>query len=183
MIILTSNLTHHIGSKHPENVVQKEAAKEDAARHDIVEVQLDAIDLVKNEPLWALEFVGSSADLIALQKQIATDIARVFRTSITARNSWGPENPEAYPSFLQFLIHNQGSRPEETLKHLEEALSIDPNWASGWAELSWTYLRHGPWFQDYAYVDKAQKALDRAKSVSEEGRGSKPINTQKFKIL
>ncbi len=136
------------------------------ARDGSIEVKLDAVDLQAEKSLWTLSFPGESDDLVQLQKHIATDVARVFNSTVfTTESIYKPSAPEAYEPFLKWVYHSHGGRPDDATMHLERALDADPDWTIGWLELGNLYVRLANFLNDYEYVEKARAALARAREI------------------
>jgi serine/threonine protein kinase len=118
---------------------------------DRVLVNVSLVEARKERQLWAQHYERTLADSIALQGEIATEIATALRvrlsleeqTQLTAKPT---QNPEAYLLYLQ--AEKRGCRGAATFKGLDrtrivenlysEAVALDPDFALARAQLSAT---------------------------------------------
>ena len=123
--------------------------------------------------LWTDSYERSISDVLALQSEVARDIARQIRIKLTPQEqiqveSSAPIDPEAYDHYLRgkFYLYRQNKEGNETaIAELERAVDADPNFAAAHSELAqayvWKLFLFAPDQQqlaEKAYVE-AEKAL------------------------
>ncbi|MBV9009596.1 MAG: hypothetical protein JO354_10605 [Verrucomicrobia bacterium] len=139
---------------------------------DDVRVNAQLIDLRDNAQLWAEQYSRKTSDLFAIQSEVAENIVRHLRSSLSAREKAAlterPTNDlEAYDLFLQAreLIRTFNDAPDakETLlravRLLDEAISRDGTFALAFC---WSAIAHDNlyWFN----YDRTPARLELAKS-------------------
>jgi serine/threonine-protein kinase len=118
---------------------------------DKVRITAQLIDARSDRHLWAKSFERSSRDVLALQDELASAIAREIHVQLTpaeqSRLSHAKSvNPEAYDAYLKGRYYF--NRPsDENLKmaiaSFEEAIRLDPSFAPAHSGLSDAYLWAG----------------------------------------
>ena len=118
---------------------------------DKVRITAQLIDARSDRHLWAKSFERSSRDVLALQDELASAIAREIHVQLTpaeqSRLSQAKSvNPEAYDAYLKGRYYF--NRPsDENLKmaiaRFEEAIRLDPSFAPAHSGLSDAYLWAG----------------------------------------
>jgi tetratricopeptide (TPR) repeat protein len=108
-------------------------------------INLELVDIAKNEPVWRDEFSVSPQDVVALHQQLA---ARTVQGMLPAMNVLGaslkevpkPRNEQALSLFLHSLSIAYDPEPNLIgIKKLEESVALDSGYAPAWAELSRRY--------------------------------------------
>ncbi|MGA2812255.1 MAG: tetratricopeptide repeat protein [Candidatus Acidiferrum sp.] len=97
--------------------------------------------------LWAKSYEGDLHDILSLQDNVASSIAREIQVAITPEEqalltSARPVNAEAYEDYLQgryFWNKRDGGALERAIEYFQKATSIDPNYAPAYAGLAQTY--------------------------------------------
>lgn len=133
-----------------------------------VRVTAQLVDAGSGVTLWSGTFDRESRDVLALQDQIAAEVARRLLVEI-ARKTPGPRrgDPEAHNLYLQGRYHYWKSTAEEEAKALrffEEAVARDPNFAPAHAGIA-DVLASRPLRgleQDRAAVERAKESARRA---------------------
>jgi TolB-like protein/Tfp pilus assembly protein PilF/predicted Ser/Thr protein kinase len=144
---------------------------------DHVRVSVQLIDARTNRHLWGESYDRTLADSLALQGELATEIAAVVGATLSpqeqARVVAKPtNNPAAYDAYLRGralvpgswgYLHHEGD-PDAAVRLFQEAVKLDPNFALAWAYLSiaelWSY-----WLgvdQTSAHLAAVKSSLDRA---------------------
>jgi TolB-like protein/DNA-binding winged helix-turn-helix (wHTH) protein/Tfp pilus assembly protein PilF len=125
--------------------------------------------------VWSGSFDEAFTGVFELQDQISRRVtqalAPVLRNELVAapqRNgeSGGTRNAQAYQLYLAAMWRAQGQRPadiDRALHLLEEALTLDPDYALAWVGLAWTH-RRSLWIdaQPSSVFAPADAALNRA---------------------
>lgn len=97
--------------------------------------------------LWAESYERDLGDVIAMQRDVARDVARQVRSSVSMEQParFAPArrlNPEAYELYLKGQFHYyRWSAPEfaKAISYFERAAAVDPNYAQAYLGLAKTY--------------------------------------------
>ncbi|HEV2733119.1 MAG TPA: protein kinase, partial [Terriglobales bacterium] len=114
---------------------------------DNVEVSAELTDVRDNTEIWGQHYIGKSTELIALQQQIAGDIAEKLRSKLSASErqkvtKQGTQNPEAYELYLKGLYYwnKQTSSDSATaISYFNQAIAKDPAYAQAYSGLASVY--------------------------------------------
>jgi len=114
---------------------------------DNVEVSAELTDVRDNTEIWGQHYTGKSTELIALQQQIAGDIAERLRSKLSTSErqkvtKQGTQNPEAYELYLKGLYYwnKQTSSDSATaISYFNQAIAKDPAYAQAYSGLASAY--------------------------------------------
>jgi serine/threonine protein kinase len=114
---------------------------------DSVEVSAELTSVWDNTEIWGQRYSGKSTDIIALQQQIAGDIAEKLRSKLSTSEKQqvtkqGTQNPEAYEFYLKGRYYWNKRTPSDlntAISYFNEALVRDPNYASAYSGLADAY--------------------------------------------
>src|SRR5258705_2782095 len=122
-----------------EGSVQKSA--------DTVRVNVQLIKAASDSHLWSDTFDRKLTDILSVESEVAKTIADQLRAKLTGHEqevitAKPTDNPEAYDAYLRGLAYTlkTGFTPANSLgaqKYLKQAVQLDPNFALGWALLSY----------------------------------------------
>jgi len=122
-----------------EGSVQKDA--------DAVRVNVQLIKAATDSHLWSDTFDRKLTGILSVETEVAKTIADQLRARITGKEqeviaAKPTDNPQAYDAYLRGLAFTTktGFTPATSLgaqKYLREAVQLDPNFALGWALLSY----------------------------------------------
>jgi TolB-like protein/Tfp pilus assembly protein PilF len=109
-----------------------------------VRITAQLIDAADDKHLWAETYERDSRDVLALQDDVASAIAREVDAHLTpderARlTSARPVNPEAYEAYLlgrYYFAKDTRDGRAKARQSFQRAIDIDPNFALGYASLS-----------------------------------------------
>ncbi len=147
---------------------------------DQVRITVQLIHGPTDKHLWAESYQRELRGILALQSEVARDIAQEIRVQLTPQEQVRlagarPANPEAYEAYLkgvyfsnQFVNEQREEPLRKNLAFFEEAIRIDPSFAPAYAYLSFGY---GILAQDFGYPDlypKAQAAAMKALALDDE---------------
>ena len=112
-----------------------------------VRVTVNLLHASTDRHLWAETYERDFRDVISLQDEVARAIAEEIKIKLTpqeqARLSGSPAvSPEAYRFYLQARYHSYKRtlpRFEKSIQLFQQALALDPNYASAYAGLAETY--------------------------------------------
>lgn len=115
-------------------------------RQDLL-LYLELVDAVTGDRLWGEQYDRKQANLIALQNEIARDVAKKLEVTLSgtdeqrlAKNS--TENVEAYQLYLKGRYHwNKRTVDElrEAAEDFQKAIDVEPNFALAYAGLADSY--------------------------------------------
>jgi len=140
---------------------------------DKVRITAQLIDARADRHLWAKSFERNSRDVLALQDELASAIAREIHVQLTpderSRLARAPTvNPEAYDAYLKgryFFNRPSDENLKKAITHFQEAVKLDPNYAPAFSGLSDAYLwagyNEGVWTATEARP-KAKEAAEKA---------------------
>jgi len=123
-----------------------------------VRVAVQLVDSGSGFHVWSKTFDRELSDIFALQDELAQSIMKELRTALAGARSEATdgmiaaalqshaadrtENPEAYRVYLQaryFLLRSNVEDNERSRALFREAIELDPEFASAWAGLSFSY--------------------------------------------
>ena len=118
---------------------------------DKVRITAQLIDARADRHLWAKSFERSSRDILALQDELASAIAREIHVQLTpaeqSRLGRAPSvNPEAYDAYLKgryFFNRPSDENLQKAIARYEEALALNPDFVPALSGLSDAYLWAG----------------------------------------
>ena len=122
-----------------EGSVQKSA--------DTVRINVQLINAASDSHLWSDTYDRKLTDILSVESEVAKTIADQLRTKLTGDEEQviaakPTSNTQAYDSYLRGLAYTLKTAftPENSLgaqKYVKEAVRLDPNFALGWALLSY----------------------------------------------
>jgi TolB-like protein/Flp pilus assembly protein TadD len=118
---------------------------------DKVRITAQLIDARADKHLWAKTFQGSSRDVLALQAELASAIAREVNVQLTSseqlRLTAIPSvNPEAHDAYLKgryFFNRPSDENLQKAIVQFEDAIRLSPEFAPAFSGLSDAYLWAG----------------------------------------
>ena len=118
---------------------------------DKVRITAQLIDARADKHLWAKTFERSSRDVLALQAELASAIAREVNVRLTpseqSRLTAAPSvNPEAHDAYLKgryFFNRPSDENLQKAIAQFEEAVRLSPDFAPAFSGLSDAYLWAG----------------------------------------
>lgn len=113
-----------------------------------VRISVELIQAATNRNLWTNSYEGDLRDVLALQRDVARDIASEIRIKLSPQEqsqlgSTRTVNSEAYDHYLRgrYYANRQNRDDIETaIASLERAVSLDSTFASAYAELAQAYV-------------------------------------------
>ena len=117
------------------------------ARGDSIDVSTEIIDVRDNTEIWEHHYSDKATDIIALQQQIAGDIAVRLRSSLSSLEKQqvtrqGTQNPEAYELYLKgrYAWSNRtASELGKAISYFDQAITKDPGYALAYSGLADVY--------------------------------------------
>jgi eukaryotic-like serine/threonine-protein kinase len=114
---------------------------------DNVEVSAELTNIRDNTELWGQHYSGKSTEIIALEQQIAGDLAAKLRSGMSSSEKQlvtkqGTQNPEAYELYLKGRYAWNKRTPAEletAISYFNQAIAKDPGYALAYAALADVY--------------------------------------------
>lgn len=148
---------------------------------DRIRITAQLIETQTDLHIWAKSYERNAQDVLALQDEVARDIAAEIRIKLTPEDrtrlaSSRPVNAEAHEAYLKgryFWNKNTIDAPAKSLDYSRKAIEIDPELAPAYASLAQAYFKMG---NDSALPSKeayekgraaAQKALQLDDTLAE----------------
>src|SRR5256714_1205788 len=152
--VISRTSTQHYQSA-PKNL--REIAKQLGVAHilegsvqksaDTVRINVQLINAASDSHIWSDTYDRKLTDILSVESEVAKTIADQLRTKLTGQEqeviaAKPTSNPQAYDSYLRGLAYTLKTAftPENSLgaqKYVKEAVRLDPNFALGWALLSY----------------------------------------------
>ena len=118
---------------------------------DKVRITAQLIDARSDRHLWSKSFERNSRDVLALQDELASAIAREIHVRLTPEEQSrltraASVNPEAYDAYLKgryFFNRPSDENLSKAIAQFEEAIRLDPKFAPAYSGLSDAYLWAG----------------------------------------
>jgi serine/threonine protein kinase/Tfp pilus assembly protein PilF len=152
--VISRTSTQHYQSA-PQNL--REVAKQLGVAHvlegsvqksaDTVRVNVQLINAINDSHVWSDTFDRKLTDILAVESDVAKTIADQLRAKLSGQEeeviaARPTDNPQAYDAYLRGLAYTlkTGFTPANSLaaqKYLKQAVQLDPNFALGWALLSY----------------------------------------------
>jgi TolB-like protein/DNA-binding winged helix-turn-helix (wHTH) protein len=146
-----------------------------------VRITAQLIEAPSDRHLWAKSYERDLKDVLALQDEVARDIAEEIRVKLTPGQRTRladnyPVGPEAHEAYLRgrYWWHRRGRENElKGLQYFEQAVHLEPSYALAWTGIADSYLvmaHHGVLPPKEAMPkarDAALKALQLDNSLAE----------------
>ena len=145
---------------------------------DRVRITAQLIEAVSDRHLWAESYERDMRDVLALQSDVARAIAREIDIKLAPNESVGSTdarqvNPDAYEAYLKGRYH-WNKRTEQDIgkgiKHFEEAIRIDPDYAQAYAAIAEAFAILSDWgyYPPREADKKVRQFSQRALSIDNE---------------
>ncbi len=139
---------------------------------EMFRVNVQLVDVSKNEILWQERMDMKFDNVIALQDRICEELIRGLRLKVTTGEQEAikrdeARNPMAYEFYLRGLAY--GATPGEhrqAIAMLEASVGLDPSYAPAWASLAGRYLNARVHLRDETMLDKAETAARKAMEIN-----------------
>ena len=152
-----------------------------------VRIEVDLVKAADGFRVWGDDYDRSSSDLLALQEEIAGEVATNIagqlapgeRRSIAERPT---RNPEAYDHLLRgnyYMAQRSPGAVRRGIGEYETAVRLDPGLTRALGRIAWAYAIYGSWDWTWpglpqdSLLQRQRLAIDRAlraDSIAPEGR-------------
>ncbi|MEO6402863.1 MAG: hypothetical protein ABIP62_12725, partial [Vicinamibacteria bacterium] len=140
---------------------------------DRVRITVQLIDARADRHVWAKTFEGNSRDVLALQAEMASSIAREINVQLTPGEqsrlasvpSLSPEGHDAYLRARYLFNRPSDENLQKAIAQFEQSIKLDPGYAPAYSGLSDTYLWAGyneGFISSSAAKPKAKAAAEKA---------------------
>ena len=135
---------------------------------DIFRVNVQLVDVLRNEILWQERIDLKFDNVIALQDRICEELIRGLRLKVTTDEQEAikrdeARNPMAYEFYLRGLAFGAStSEHRQAIEMLEASVGLDPSYAPAWASLAGRYINARVYLRDKTMFDKAEAAARKA---------------------
>jgi eukaryotic-like serine/threonine-protein kinase len=114
---------------------------------DTIQVSADLTNVQDNTEIWGEHYERKAADIIALQQQIAGDIAQKLRSKMSGAEKQqvtkqGTQNPEAYQLYVKgryYWNKRTAADLNTAISYFKQAIDKDPGYALAYAGLADAY--------------------------------------------
>jgi TolB-like protein len=118
-----------------------------AQRGDTIQVSADLTNVHDNTEIWGEHYERKASDIMALQQQIAGDIADRLRSKLTGAEKQqvmkqGTQNPEAYQLYVKgryYWTKRTNADVKTAISYFNQAIDKDPGYAVAYAGLADAY--------------------------------------------
>ncbi|HXZ27083.1 MAG TPA: winged helix-turn-helix domain-containing protein [Terriglobales bacterium] len=116
-----------------------------------VRITAQLVEAASDRHLWAHSYESEQRDVLALQSEVARDVADNIRLSLDpasrqALASVRPIDPQAHEDYLRgryFWSRRTATDIRTAIRYFEQAVAIDPNYAPAYADLADCYALLG----------------------------------------
>lgn len=113
-------------------------------RGDLLQVSADLTNVRDNTEIWGQQYERKTSDILALQQQIAGDIAEKLRSKLSGTEKQqatrqGTQNPEAYQLYVKgryYWNKRTNSDLKTAISYFNQAIDKDPGYALAYSGLA-----------------------------------------------
>ncbi len=144
-------------------------------RGSTLTISVELVDVRNNKLLWGEQYERKMSELLATQREIATEITNKLQLKLSGADTSGltkryTNNDEAYQLYLKGRYHFAKRTKADILKAVEyfqQALQRDPNYALAYAGLADCYngMTAYPYLSPKEAVPQAKAAAKRALEI------------------
>ncbi len=139
---------------------------------EMFRVNVQLIDVLRNEILWQERIDLKFDNVIALQDKICEELIRGLKLKVTTGEQEAikrdeAHNPMAYEFYLRGLAFgNTATEHKQAIEMLEASVGLDPSYAPAWAALAGRYINARAYLSDETMFDKAEAAALKALEIN-----------------
>ncbi len=142
---------------------------------DNLTISVELVDVRKNKLLWGEQYERKMSELLATQREIATEITNKLQLKLSGADTKGltkryTNNDEAYQLYLKGRYHFAKRTKDDILKSVEffqQGIKLDPNYALAYAALADSYnaMTAYPYLSPKEAIPQAKAAARRALEI------------------
>jgi eukaryotic-like serine/threonine-protein kinase len=129
-------------------------------------INAELMDVLNNRRLWSARYDPPHSDVLAVQTEIAREIAGKLRLQLGGTDkqrltNHETESAEAYDAYLRgrfILEKHTATATAKSIEYLEQATKLDPNYALAYATLSFAYWSLPPLDAQASWAEFMHKA-------------------------
>lgn len=139
---------------------------------DMFRVNVQLVDVARNEILWQEQIDLKFDNVIALQDKICEELIRGLRLKVTSDEQEAikhdeARNPMAYEFYLRGLAFGDATiERRQAIEALEVSVGLDQSYAPAWAALAGRYINARVNLREAAMLDKAETAARKALEIN-----------------
>jgi serine/threonine-protein kinase len=139
---------------------------------DMFRVNVQLVDVLRNELLWQERIDLKFDNVIALQDKICEELIRGLRLKVTTDEQEAirrdeAHNPMAYEFYLRGLAFgNTTGEHKQAIEMLEASVGLEPSYAPAWAALAGRYINARSYLRDETMFGKAEAAARKAMEIN-----------------
>ena len=111
---------------------------------DTIQVTADLTNVEDNNEIWGQQYERKASDIMALQQQIAGDLAEKLRSKLSRSEmqhvkNQGTQNAEAYQLYVKGRYYWNKRTPGDlktAMSYFQQAIDKDPNYAMAYSGVS-----------------------------------------------
>ncbi len=144
-------------------------------RGEGITISVELVDVENNKLIWGEQYERKMSELLATQREIATEIANKLQLKLSGADTKGltkryTDNDEAYQLYLKGRYHFAKRTKDDILKGVEyfqQAIKLDPNYALAYAGVADSYngMTAYPYLSPKEAVPQAKAAAKRALEI------------------
>jgi eukaryotic-like serine/threonine-protein kinase len=152
-----------------------------APRGDGVTVNVELDDIRDGKELWGQQYNRKTADLLAVQNDIAMEVSQRLsgHSSATTEQTMtkgSTGNPEAYQLYLKGKYYTDKLTKDGLAKGIDyfnQAIAIDPNYGLAYNGMAFNYINQDGWYMRGAEAGpKAKEAAQKALAIDPNDAGA-----------
>jgi len=145
-----------------------------AQRGENLTISVELVDVRNNKLLWGEQYERKMSELLATQREIATEIAQKLQLKLSGEekglNKHYTESNEAYQLYLKGRYHYARRTKDDVLKSIDyyqQAIRVDPNFALAYARIADSYnaMPVYPYLSPKEAIPQAKAAAQRALEI------------------
>jgi TolB-like protein/DNA-binding winged helix-turn-helix (wHTH) protein/tetratricopeptide (TPR) repeat protein len=143
---------------------------------DAMSIRADLVNVKDGAEIWGEEYTRTTADVLTVQSEIAHEIMRKLRIRVSGEEEKRlsrrtTKNLEAYQLYLKGLHYSKTFTKEgleKSAQFFEQAIALDPNYASAYNGLAFNYGVAEDWlFPPREVMPKSKAAAEKAALLDE----------------
>ncbi len=137
---------------------------------DSIQVSADLTNVRDNTEIWGEHYERKASDILALQQQIASDVAGKLRSKLSGSqkqqvSKQGTQNPEAYQLYVRgryYWNKRTAADLKTAISYFNQAIDKDPGYALAYAGVADSYSVLGSHEDPSDVVPKSKAAAEKA---------------------
>ena len=157
---------------------------------DSVRLSIELINPETNNRIWGKQYDDILSNAIRIQSDIAKQVVAELNIELSPEEKIdlgkiNTNNPEAFDLFLQAKAEHTDLSKEgflRSIKMLERAIDLDPNYAQAYTLLAWVHILNG-FAEVMPEADSAVNTIDKARPLIEQSISIDPSISDNYLIM